>query len=618
MTPLSVKLDTADFDSLLAIARARLPALAKQWTDYNYHDPGIMLVELVAWLADSQIYSLARNRQDERLGFLRLLGSRARGARPARGMVFPPVTPDDVIPIDYGGVLKPARGGAPRMEAAARITLLPVAIRRIAAGADQRDVTDINAQTRAAFSAFGAEGDGALRIEVAVGTVPAGTGPVLLSLGFRLACNAPDATVQRFGRVGAYAADGTPLRRTRDTTFGLQRSGVMVFQLDSAALAQPIELRPEGGYALNPSLLQIVPNALPVVQCASLRFTDVVGNGRPGQTIEIAPSALFDADEEVDERHWRLVDGAAALAVDSQFVTDPQDRWRAGLLDEAEPGVRRYAVTVAADGSRIALRFGNGVNGRCLGQSERPEITLRLSCGLAGSVISPTDWVMQPGGTRWRNADPIAGGSDAQGADEALGTLRERLAVQRPLATSPQIADAALALPPALGVKRAQVVEGWERGRRKPATAATRTLLAGGAAPGEEDAAWLAAIRRRLAPRIAVGERVLVAAPDYRRFTLALAIVATRGSDPATVAAAVKKAIGARFDPVANPWPFGRDVSATAIAGWARRVEGVARVASVTLTPADGGATGAMLAVAPDALPLLISTPTVTATRAMP
>ena len=95
MIPLSPHLDDIDFDALLALARARLPALAPEWTDYNHHDPGITLVELLAWVANSQVYSLARNRLDERLAMARLLAATPQrcdpgarhglSARPAAG-----------------------------------------------------------------------------------------------------------------------------------------------------------------------------------------------------------------------------------------------------------------------------------------------------------------------------------------------------------------------------------------------------------------------------------------------------------------------------------------------------------------------------------------------------
>jgi len=600
MIPLGIDLDTVKFDALLDMARQRLPALARQWTDYNYHDPGIMLIELMAWLADSQVYSLARNRTDERLGYLGLMGSRARGAQPAKGLVFPADTPDAVRVIKHHAVLKPAHGGAPRLMASAEITLLPVAVKRVTAGAQLHDMTRANARSGASFAAFGPGSDGDLTVELDASAVPAGTGRVLLSLGFRIAGGSTGAPVQHFGRVGAYRPDGTRLARTRDTTIALQRSGAMVFALDAAELGQPIVLRPEARYSLNPRLIAISPNALPVAQRANLTV-QAEGNARPGQTIELEPATLLDPDEAGQERAWRLVDGGASLAVTSIAESGTQVPWHRGRLDESEPADRRFAMSETADSSRLSLRFGNGINGQRPALGEQITVAVALSCGHAGNIMQPTTWVSEAGGTRWQNLDQIAGGANPETQDSALGALRQRLADQRPLVTSAQIEAAAMALPAALGVARAHVEDGWERGRRKPATPPTRTLIVASKDAASEDAVWLAAIRRRLAPRIAAGERLLVVAPRYQRFTLEIEVVVTRGSDPARVAAAVAKAVNEQFDPEQHPWPFGRDVSAMIVAGWARRIEGVAAVVAAVLTPSHQGT----LAIARGELPLL-------------
>ena len=61
-----------------------LPRYAPGWTDYNATDPGITLLELVAWLVEAGLYRADRVPDRHRRAFLRALGAQAAGAQPAR------------------------------------------------------------------------------------------------------------------------------------------------------------------------------------------------------------------------------------------------------------------------------------------------------------------------------------------------------------------------------------------------------------------------------------------------------------------------------------------------------------------------------------------------------
>ncbi|MFJ4790910.1 hypothetical protein [Streptomyces sp. NPDC088794] len=67
-------LDDLDFDDLVGEARALIPVLLPEWTDHNPGDPGIVLVELLAWLTEMQLYQVDQLPQSHTLKFLRLLG----------------------------------------------------------------------------------------------------------------------------------------------------------------------------------------------------------------------------------------------------------------------------------------------------------------------------------------------------------------------------------------------------------------------------------------------------------------------------------------------------------------------------------------------------------------
>ncbi|MEF8839932.1 MAG: putative baseplate assembly protein, partial [Haloarculaceae archaeon] len=51
-------LDDTDYAELVDEATKLLPAYSDEWTNYNPKDPGITIIELLAWLSDSYVYQL--------------------------------------------------------------------------------------------------------------------------------------------------------------------------------------------------------------------------------------------------------------------------------------------------------------------------------------------------------------------------------------------------------------------------------------------------------------------------------------------------------------------------------------------------------------------------------
>jgi len=77
-------LDTRRWAEMTDAARALIPRYAPQWTDFNVHDPGITLLELLAWLVEQDIYQVNRIPIRHRLKFLSLIGFAPRPATSAR------------------------------------------------------------------------------------------------------------------------------------------------------------------------------------------------------------------------------------------------------------------------------------------------------------------------------------------------------------------------------------------------------------------------------------------------------------------------------------------------------------------------------------------------------
>src|SRR4051794_21420203 len=80
-------LDNRTFDDILAEARARIPRYTAEWTDWNDGDPGIALLQLMAWMSELLIYRMNQVPELAQLKFLDLIGIELEPARPAETFV---------------------------------------------------------------------------------------------------------------------------------------------------------------------------------------------------------------------------------------------------------------------------------------------------------------------------------------------------------------------------------------------------------------------------------------------------------------------------------------------------------------------------------------------------
>ena len=67
-------LDDRTYDDLVAEALSMIPTYAPEWTNHNPSDPGIMLIELFAYLTEMQLYRQNRITDANTRSFLKLIG----------------------------------------------------------------------------------------------------------------------------------------------------------------------------------------------------------------------------------------------------------------------------------------------------------------------------------------------------------------------------------------------------------------------------------------------------------------------------------------------------------------------------------------------------------------
>jgi hypothetical protein len=96
-------LDDRRWSDLVDEGRALIPRYAPAWTDFNVHDPGIMLMELHAWRTEASIYQLNQVTERNFWKFLSFIGYRPRGPFPARAqIVFGPIASGSSFDLPAG------------------------------------------------------------------------------------------------------------------------------------------------------------------------------------------------------------------------------------------------------------------------------------------------------------------------------------------------------------------------------------------------------------------------------------------------------------------------------------------------------------------------------------
>ena len=604
MTQLAPNLFQRRFGNLMEIGRARIPALAPEWTDHNAHDPGITLMELLAWVAEAQLYSLSHVRRDERTAYAALLGISASGTRSATGLIWPdrqdPNSPATtyrkamVIPEDASIYL--AGTDQPIFTPLHKLLWTPGRIDKLETRFPRGrkiDHTTINERAATPFLPFGEKGG--RRAVLAMQFVcrdKAGlfgenrkdaTGGYW-AIGVRVApplagaaSTEPASEPKKSPLIATFVAPGekVELKIASDTTQGFLKTGVVLLDLDNVKKSYTdftIEFRSPSGFPRPPRFLRIEPNAIPIQQGRTVDQEIHTTNGWP------------DFNFALDVPGLKFATGEEPITVDVQEGRVFKTWQRCDRLSEQGPDERVYEFDLRTD----EVTFGNGINGRMPEAESQIRVTYKVSEGEAGSVARNRKWNVKGfEGIFGVNTDPITGGAAASDFTEQRRTARARSRDEHALVSSADIEAAATALP-LLEVARVWVVE--------PDAGAPRTgvvtLVVMRTRPGDkepneppETARWLAEIRRQLVPQIPLGTRLIVSAPHYRDFTIQTVVEAHRGLNPDTVKKAVADELKKRLA-IVGPTPRqpGVPVSKRDVAAWLRGVEGVKSVVELQLT----------------------------------
>ena len=78
-----IGLDNESFDDIMENAKSSIVSSYPEWTDFNYHDPGITMLETIAWLKEIQQYYLNKIGPANLQKYFKLLGIKRRTKHPS-------------------------------------------------------------------------------------------------------------------------------------------------------------------------------------------------------------------------------------------------------------------------------------------------------------------------------------------------------------------------------------------------------------------------------------------------------------------------------------------------------------------------------------------------------
>jgi hypothetical protein len=502
-------LDDRSYQQLRDELVRRIPVYTPEWTDHNGSDPGITLLELVAFLSENLLFRFNQLPDLTKLAYLRLLRLPLRPAAAARALIA--LSNGEAV-----GTLVPQfselKAGDVSFETQTEVTVWPVSaltVGKIRAAAPDREKEPEAAEfVLRAIDALGGLGnrepiyyqnqvvsadgstppvdcsaavDGMLWIAVLKDklAIPSTVPEVTLNIGFVPDREVPDlsqvAACPGAGAVtpappvewqistGKLAADGSPLYRkielAGDTTRGLSQQGVVRLRLPgppSAFGLFPAADADLGGAGDRPPALDEKTEANILFWLRAFRSD----NSRLGKVLLVAvnaaevtqtrpggPEYLGTGNAQPDQT-LRLLHRPV---IDGSLVVEVEEAgaWRRWTpvdgFHASRPDDRHYVLDLEAG----EISFGNGIQGLPpqIGQRIRA-VSYRYGGGAEGNV-PPGAISKLPRFASLKASNPLAafGGSPAETIEQALDRIPGELRRRDRAVTAGDFQELALATP---------------------------------------------------------------------------------------------------------------------------------------------------------------------------
>ena len=612
------QLDDHTYDSIVAEMRSRVsrytPEWKPIWSDLNDSDPGITMLQVVAWLGEMLAYRMNQVPSLVQLKLLQLLGMELRPAEPAHVQITFPMrrthpTATTIVPLGTQVIAETEGGGPPLVfEADRALTVLRPPLVAVVAhdgGSSWAPATEANAQA-SGFAPFGPSAPAGASLllgfdasapfpatELTLHAWVAGAGrTAAVSCALPATPSYASATVRWSAWTGA---EWSALTVLADETLAFTRTGAVVLRTPATLATTVVPPEPAPLYWLRadlvtsryerpPLLAAIRTNTMTLTQMETVSDEVLGGStGRPDQVFRLsnvpvlAGSLQLEVDQGSGPEVWQPVtDFLASSPRDPHYVLNR-------TTGEVRFGDGRHGAIPIANvhnpGANVVARryrYGGGTKGnvpagalRALrsavpGIDENGVVNLAASFGGRDEELLDQALERAPASIRSR--------CRAVTAEDFELFAREAAAIARARALPLHHPDVPGVEVP--GVVTVVVVPDSEDPAPRPSEGTLRTVCA------------------YLDQRRLLTTEVFVAPPDYQRVSVQVDVVADATADLAQVQRDVEAALLGYFHPLhggedGRGWPFGGTVSFSRTLHRVFSVPGVSSVPS-TVIAVDG------------------------------
>lgn len=554
------------FEDILKNAKAEIAKIYPAWTDHNTSDPGITVIELMAYLSEVQRYHLNFIRRGHYLRYLKLLGMAPRGAVPSKAYLKLHGSGDlpaktlfyaDELPFETSCRCTPDDNEIISLESGNEVLQ------------NEADILSerVGGFGKAAFYPFGRENSEDVPYPVfRIKTQNAVKAGAVIGIYFAV------GQTERFTAISSFAdmpvvievsVGGDNAEILLDETMGFTKSGVMLLKIGGVSEDVIVFRVSEGEFPVVPVITSAIMNVIPAYQMKTPAYTEIFENVHGEFTLGKRPYMLMSANgsQRTEITDYQYDNGRIILSedeysrieavfIDPEFVGSIEPGTADGLCDlrlkldipnilpeglavyidedggfykwDVAPdfaGADKFTRCCIYDGETSELVFGNGRKGR----PPRGKIYLfgcAVSMGEDGNVkegmVSSTDTLT---GISAENILPSVGGSAPQSIDDCFAELRRRVSEPACCIT---LGDFENAVHTTAGVPDKRVKAFLSEGKENCVCIAAECLIG-----AKEDTPLMRNIKRNILPRVPVGTKVEFPSVRYSGVNIFISVSAS-------------------------------------------------------------------------------------------